>query len=128
MGSQASRINTPLNGLWACICVPSFLTVLALMWYVVVGNAPWWNMDNSGIGTVTAASWLVTINETSSGGGTGGSGPGLKKFGFGVWGWCEWSDTDASEAGVADCHGGGAWSIPKSAPDGDSVLNVDLPE
>ena len=127
MRSRGSRANTPLNGLWAAICVPSFLIVFVLMWYVLVGNAPVWDMHNSGVGTVTKASWLVTVNETSRGGGSGGSGTGLRIFAFGVWGWCDWSDTSSSEAGLANCYGGGIWSIPKNAPDGDPVLSLDLP-
>ncbi|WVW81465.1 hypothetical protein I302_103459 [Kwoniella bestiolae CBS 10118] len=57
------------------------------------------------------------------------AGGGLHAYGFGIWGWCEWSDTNWT--GYAKCTKNVFWSLPKCAvPSWDSINQVmtDLPE
>ena len=95
-----------------------------LLWNVYLHNVPTWGMDHTEWSYFEDAAWFYTVNQTS---GPGVPGMGLTKYGFGVWGWCEWGSSLASETGYGICHGGGAWSINGSAPTNDSVRDLHLP-
>jgi len=70
--------------------------------------------------------WLITVNETTST--TGPKAPGQLKHGFGVWGWCSWSDTAEAQQGLASCTRTMFWKIPGGDSVGDSVEGLNLPE
>ncbi|ORX35040.1 hypothetical protein BD324DRAFT_633712 [Kockovaella imperatae] len=113
-----ARDGPGLPGLYFAISSLCFLFSVGLVWYAYVGNVPVWTSNDPGVGYLDKAGWLLTVQDRFEEGGPGW------KFGFGVWGWCEWH---SGQDGVGQCHGKGSWSIPRSAPDGDPVLDLDLP-
>lgn len=76
--------------------------------------------------------WIVPINQTSTSteilDGKADTFS-LRKWGFGPWGWCEWTNSPLNLQKPAVCtRAKGVWQIPEDAPSGDSVLVLDLPE
>jgi len=76
-------------------------------------------------GTAPNYAWLFTVLKTYNG--PVDSDGGLTKYGFHVWGWCEWGNGTAAIRQGAACYGGGAWSIPGSAGLESRVDELDLP-
>jgi hypothetical protein len=102
-----------------------FVVSHCIVWYVFIWNEPFWQSYDASLAASQAAgaAWLFTIKEM-----VGGEGErGLVKYGFGVWGWCEWGDSHVELAGRASCYGGGAWSVPASAGIGSGVGALGLP-
>ena len=103
-----------------------FIASHSMVWYVLIWNEPFWQSYDATmvVGQAASAAWLFTIKEMAGGEGDRG----LVKYGFGVWGWCEWGDSHEELAGRASCYGGGAWSVPASAGRGSRVDQLGLPE
>ena len=109
------------------------ITSIGLLVGTIFNNVPLFNPHNSLSQSMDypRTSWLLTINQTSStsggGGGGGAKASGQLKFGFGVWGWCTWGDSDEAVQGLAKCTRKAFWTIPGSAVAGDVVETLDLP-
>jgi len=76
-------------------------------------------------GSAPNYAWLFTVLKTYDG--PVDSDGGLTKYGFHVWGWCEWGNGSTAIQTGAACYGGGAWSIPGSAGLESRVDELDLP-
>lgn len=91
--------------------VPAFLLFLTshiLYWVVFMRNEPWWDSESPTVPTnqINTHAWLFSVNTTLPGAEIAGKG--LVKYGFGVWGWCEWGNTREELQGDATCFGGNA--------------------
>lgn len=105
-----------------------FLISHIVYWVVLLRNEPFWDKTSPTVANnqINTHAWLFTVNTTMPGADIPGKG--LVKYGFGVWGWCEWGNTRQELQGDATCFGGGAWKIPDDAGPGSNVANLDLPK
>jgi hypothetical protein len=107
---------------WCC-----FAASHVLYWLVFIRNEPFWKKGwpRIDVPTIDTYSWIFTLNTTLPAAQVPDKG--LIKYGFGVWGWCEWGSTLNQSLGQASCYGGQAWSIPDSAGPSSHVTKLNLP-
>ncbi|WVW81464.1 hypothetical protein I302_103458 [Kwoniella bestiolae CBS 10118] len=108
--------NSPINHI---ICILLTLTSTLFLFLVILYNVPFSPNDTGKLGDRL---WLVRLIDQS------------REYGFGVWGWCSWSDSGSAStafqgAGGSDgvCTRKSFWKVPDSAERGDGVLGLDLP-
>ena len=115
---------SPFFYLWTSLFF--LISVILLMW-TVFENVPIWNTHTTSVDHMGFPAWLFQVNETTSAKPEKGT-DGLKQYGFGVWGWCEWGDSPAAVTDFADCTSKAFWSIPGDGKPGDTVRALHLPE
>lgn len=120
-----ARRNPKLPFLLFALANTMLLISFILLFYVYIYNYPSWTPDNTPVGQMGTAAWLCTLNTTLPG--SEDAVRGHVKYGFGTFGWCSWGSTIDGLTDTATCNGGGAWSIPDSAPPMDDVVNLNLP-
>ncbi|TYJ55540.1 hypothetical protein B9479_003812 [Cryptococcus floricola] len=87
--------------------VPHLLAILltlistVFLFLVVLYNVPLSSSDRSNL---SGRMWLLTVKPATSSGGD--------SYGFGIWGWCSWSD-----GGDGDCTNDSFWKITSSTED-----------
>ncbi|KAK6904945.1 hypothetical protein I203_105764 [Kwoniella mangroviensis CBS 8507] len=98
--------NSPINHL-TCILLTLISTLFLFL--VILYNVPFSSSDTGGLGDRL---WLVQLTSRGT------------EYGFGVWGWCEWSTNKGATGG--SCVKKSFWEIPEDAG-GDSVSSLNLP-
>ncbi|WVR03243.1 hypothetical protein IAU60_000234 [Kwoniella sp. DSM 27419] len=135
MGCFRSSEGLHFNPLWHSLSILLTLTSCVIFFLVVFYNAPLDHAQTTLEGKVGLRMWLLTVNETSQtavldldrraventasvmgqyttlAGRDGGGG--IYAYGLGMWGWCEWSNTDW--LGHAKCTRKAFWTLPRSA-------------
>lgn len=82
------------------------------LFLVVLYNVPFSSADKSNL---PGRMWLLTVSPDK-----GMSG---KTYGFGIWGWCSWTDG----ANWGDCVNKRFWQLPGDAGSDSVVRSLDLP-
>nr|ODN88969.1 hypothetical protein L203_02375 [Cryptococcus depauperatus CBS 7841] len=91
---------------------------MAFLFVVVLYNVPLESTDDSNL---AGRAWLVTVGAARGGGINSSAG---KTYGFGIWGWCSWTE------GVNGGHCSKKktfWSLPRDAGSDTGVRSLNLP-
>lgn len=108
MTKKARKQTSPIAHIVSIIL--AFVSTV-LIFLVLLYNVPFSTSDESNL---HGRMWLLTISPDS-----GRSG---KTYGFGIWGWCSW--TDGVDGG--DCEKKSFWQIPGDAGSDSGVQSLNL--
>ncbi|WVO13541.1 hypothetical protein L204_101162 [Cryptococcus depauperatus] len=90
---------------------------MAFLFVVVLYNVPLGSTDDSNL---AGRAWLVTVGAARGGGINSSAG---KTYGFGIWGWCSW--TEGVNGG--HCKKKTIWRLPRDAGSDTGVRSLNLP-